>query len=296
MSYQRGPLKGEIEERLYRIASAAVEAMLYEVAAAPKPGLVDRFGRGAHSDMDIFSFLSGASALHGCFDRMARVGYEWRFAPVKNMWAELRQAGMEAEAGMYRATGGVNTQKGEIFSLGILSACAGRLAEQKQAGAAEICSTAAQLCEGLCEKDLARIRKEGAASEGQRAFLEYGCKGIRGEAESGYHTVMTVSLPVYRQLRAEGHPANDALVQTLLYLIAETDDSNVAARCGPETASLARRRAAEAIRLGGILTASGKADVERMDAEFIARNISPGGCADLLAVTHFLYVLEKQRD
>ncbi len=299
MSYRTGIRQKKNENDLYRIASAAVEAMLYEVCAAPKPGLVDRFGRGAHHDMDVFTFLSGAASLHGCFDEMARIGFEWRFAPVRNMWPSLREAGISAEQEMFSGTAGVNTQKGEIFSLGILCACAAREAGLKgtgpdqKIGAREVCAHAAALCEGLCGAELEQIRKEGPQTEGQRAFLEHGCRGIRGEAESGYQTVLTVSLPVYRQLLAEGHPANDALVQTLLYLAANADDSNVVARCGPATADRVRRRAAQAISLGGMFTEAGQQDIRRMDEEFISGNISPGGCADLLAVTHFLYRLEN---
>ena len=36
------------EEMIDKIASAAMEAMLYEVSATPKPGLVDRNNCGAH--------------------------------------------------------------------------------------------------------------------------------------------------------------------------------------------------------------------------------------------------------
>ena len=31
------------------------------------------------------------------------------------------------------------------------------------------------------------------------------------------------------------------------------------------------------------------AEIARLDNDFIARNLSPGGCADLLAVTYFLH-------
>ena len=36
------------------IAACAVEALLVEAAATPKPGLVDRSNNGAHRDMDYF--------------------------------------------------------------------------------------------------------------------------------------------------------------------------------------------------------------------------------------------------
>ncbi len=44
--------------------------------------------------------------------------------------------------------------------------------------------------------------------------------------------------------------------------------------------------------LGGILTERGKAELLKMDDDFYRKYISLGGCADLLAVTHFAYCLE----
>jgi triphosphoribosyl-dephospho-CoA synthetase len=35
-------------------------------------------------------------------------------------------------------------------------------------------------------------------------------------------------------------------------------------------------------------------EIEALDEEFIKRNLSPGGCADLLAATYFLHKLEKK--
>ena len=61
-------------QRLSMIGALAVEAMLYEVSATPKPGLVDRSNSGAHHDMDFFTFMSSAAALRGYFDECAAIG------------------------------------------------------------------------------------------------------------------------------------------------------------------------------------------------------------------------------
>ncbi|MBR3644433.1 MAG: triphosphoribosyl-dephospho-CoA synthase, partial [Parasporobacterium sp.] len=182
-----------------------------------------------------------------------------------------------------------NTQKGEIFSLGILCACSGRILDHEKASAEECCLLAAELCDGLCEEAFSKLSDKKILSDGEKAYLEYGCTGIRGEAQSGYRTVLSISLPVYSQFLSEGISQNDALIQTLLYLIAGTDDSNVVAKCGTEGANYAKIAAAEAIRAGGIFTSEGRSLLREMDADFSKKHISPGGCADLLAVTHFLY-------
>lgn len=54
------------------LAQQAVLALLTEVSASPKPGLVDRLDCGAHKDMDFFTFMSSAASLSGYFERCAK--------------------------------------------------------------------------------------------------------------------------------------------------------------------------------------------------------------------------------
>ena len=126
-------------------------------------------------------------------------------------------------------------------------------------------------------------------------YLKYGVKGVRGEVESGYLTVRTISLPIYRKLRDAHCELNTALVQTLLHLIAGTADTNILSRHGIEAAEFARSAAEEVLKKGGVLTEEGMKAVRELDQIFIKQDISPGGCADLLAVTHYLYKV-SQRD
>ena len=115
---------------------------------------------------------------------------------------------------------------------------------------------------------------------------------MRGEVEKGYQTIKQFSLPYYTQLRQAQVNTNDALVQTLLHLIADTWDTNILSRHDMDTMKYCQRYAQKVLDLGGILTEAGKAAIIKMDQDFIERYISPGGCADLLAVTHFVYSLE----
>ena len=291
-------VKGEFEESLaYWIASAAVEAMLFEVSATPKPGLVDRDNCGAHDDMDYFTFMTSAAALHSSFDEMVRAGIRCQGKPVTALLPELRHTGVQAERNMFSRTEGINTHKGMIFTLGLLCGCAGWNADKGVLDADTLCLLAAEMCQGICTKEYANLEQKIQLTKGERMYLKYGCKGVRGEVESGYHTVRAFSLPVYRELRSGKNDVsvNDALVQTLLHLIAETVDTNIISRHDWETAEYARRCAADVLQCGGILTEQGRTMLGRMDEDFIKRWISPGGCADLLAVTHFLYTLEHDK-
>lgn len=278
---------------VHQIASLAVEAMLYEVSATPKPGLVDRRNCGAHSDMDFFTFMSSTAALHSSFDAMVRTGIRHRGDDPRSMWAELRREGMTAEERMFAHTCGVNTHKGEIFSLGLLCGCAGWLLGKKKPAAKEVLLVTARMSRGLCEQAFSGLKTKEMLTKGEQMYLKYGCTGARGEAEEGYPMVREAALPLFRELMQKGICVNDAMVQTLLFLIAGTTDTNILSRHDMETAQYAKQCAAEAIRLGGIFTEEGKMYIDQMDQDFISRNISPGGSADLLAVTFFLYQLEK---
>ena len=104
-----------------KIGALAHLAMLSEVSATPKPGLVDRMTNGAHDDMDFFTFLASATALRTSFDTFAELGRAHAKEPVSALLPHLQAAGIIAERHMFAATHGVNTHKGMIFSLGLLA-------------------------------------------------------------------------------------------------------------------------------------------------------------------------------
>ena len=83
---------------------------------------------------------------------------------------------------------------------------------------------------------------------------------------------------------------NDAMVNALLVLFTISEDTNVLARCGPAGAALLKEKGEEALAAGGMGTSAGRAAVHALDALFTESNLSPGGCADLLAVTVFLHL------
>lgn len=281
-----------IEQILNKIASFAVESMLYEVSAMPKPGLVDCNNSGAHYDMDYFTFMSSAASLHDSFDEFVRIGWEYRHRPIEEVFPYLREAGKKAEFRMFSFTGGINTHKGMIFTLGILCGCAGWMFGKKPLTFENLSECSAAMCQGICEKEYSGLEQKTELTKGERMYLEYGCTGVRGEVEKGYQTIKQFSLPYYTQLRQAQVNTNDALVQTLLHLIADTWDTNILSRHDMDTMKYCQRYAQKVLDLGGILTEAGKAAIIKMDQDFIERYISPGGCADLLAVTHFVYSLE----
>lgn len=280
------------DEIINKIAALAMEAMLFEVSATPKPGLVDRSNCGAHKDMDYFTFMSSAAALHDSFDKMVRIGWEHRDEDLSQILQPLRNTGIEAEKKMFQFTKNVNTHKGMIFTLGILAGCAGWAINKMPLTYENLSRLSSKLCAGMCEKEYSNLDKKEHLTKGERMYLAYGITGARGEVEHGYKTVGNCSLPVYRKLRDEGVDVNSALVQTLLNLVAYTCDTNIISRHDEQTASFARDCAKQVLKKGGMFTKEGRKAIENMDKVFIEQYISPGGCADLLAVTHFIYSME----
>ena len=275
------------------VNALALQAILCEVSASPKPGLVDRYNSGAHKDMDFFTFLSSAIALDGYFKLFVELGQKYQHCEISELLEKLRLTGIEAEKSMFVATGGINTHKGMIFSLGVLCGAVGWLYGKKELTAANLYDTTKAMCQNLCTAEYRNLKYKSMLTKGEQIFLKYGITGIRGEAQSGFSTIKEVSYPVFKQLMKKDTFLNDVLVQTLLHLIAHTDDTNIIARHNLSVAQYAKEEAKKALTLGGITTTKGLAYIRQMDVTFIEKNISPGGCADLLAVTHFLYCLEN---
>ena len=271
-------------------ASLACRSLLYEVCTTPKPGLVDQDNSGSHRDMDIFTFLSSVSALYPYFETCTMIGMHTTELPPRETFRQLQWAGRQAEEAMERATDGVNTHKGAIFSMGILCGALGRLPGEQWRDGETVLRECARMTEGLTERAFAHTTAENAATAGQRIYVRYGITGIRGEAEGGFPAVRHAGLPRLEQGLAMGLSLHQAGCAALLALIAESDDTNLIARSSRET----QLRVREQIRRLLEETPFPDRDtLKRLDDAFIRENLSPGGSADLLAMTYMLYFLKR---
>ncbi|EHU7139106.1 triphosphoribosyl-dephospho-CoA synthase [Salmonella enterica] len=132
-----------------------------------------------------------------------------------------------------------------------------------------------------------------ARTAGELFYLNYGFTGARGEAESGFATALNYGLPACLGSLHKGWSGERSLHQALLTLIANNDDTNLVSRGGIEGLNFARREATALLKDGGMAHPQAKARLAALDDSFIAKNLSPGGSADLLAVTWFLANLPK---
>ena len=319
----------EAQERLMRehfneldgeqIAARASAALRQEVMTTPKPGLVDQNNTGSHRDMDLGTFTRSIAALHPFWKRFFLIGRETAGLSPAETFRELKPAGVEAEAAMRQATGGVNTHKGAIFTLGAICGALGRLwpvacahpvwdeqtsGRERMAGerinrllaecqamvreAAAMDFEALRALEGKAAANPAVAAAAAPLSHGETAYLRFGLTGARGEAAAGFPSLTETALPVLREGLAKGFSLNDAAAVALVHLIARGEDTNLIARGGREGATWAVEAARYLIRRNPY---PGPEGIGILDRAFRDQNLSPGGCADLLALALFLQEL-----
>ncbi|MDI9506700.1 MAG: citrate lyase holo-[acyl-carrier protein] synthase [Clostridiales bacterium] len=271
------------------IAQLAQRALLFEAAVGPKPGLVDRLDNGAHDDMDFFSFLRAVPVLSPYFEEAALIGMN---NGPKDLFPLLAEAGMRGEEAMFRATGGVNTHKGAIFSMGLLCAATGKLyAAGKPFAPDPAFSLCGHMVEDAVKTHFEGLTPENAATVGDRLYLAHGITGVRGMAAAGFPAVTKVALPKLRRGLSMGLSLNDAACGTLLSLLCVVPDTVFIGR-----SSLSRWQALAA-ELSELLSEQpfpGPEQLDRLNQSFVSEGLSPGGCADLLALTLFAHFAETQ--
>ncbi len=219
----------------YLLAALAERALLAELNAPLKPGLVGPDGSGAHSDMDYELMLRSIRALRPYWSQIAEAAGA----------DQLRSLGIAAEEAMLAATGGVNTHRGAIFALG--------LALNARADSSRISALAEQICAG------------------NRSL------GARQMALDGYKPLFEDWLPYYRSLEGD-----ELQVQkTLLRIMSTLDDTCIIHRVGSERAQEVKAEA------------SSTSDLKELCARYASERISPGGAADMLALTIFINSILK---
>lgn len=275
-----------------RTAENAQRALLCEVAVTPKPGLVDRHNSGAHDDMDVFTFIHSACTLCGYFETCARIGLSYRGKDAQTCFDALRVPGLLAEADMRRATGGVNTHKGAIFSLGIACASLG-MGSGEPFCAEDVLLRCGEMTRLRMQDELECAKQGQARTFGEQVYQKKGVGGVRAEAAGGFASVRETALPRLNDALAAGLSLNDAALCALVALMARTEDTN-AVRRGGESGAKAMREKAQALDSRMVAAiAAGKAqevlddfrnELTHWDEALTRQRISPGGCADLLAM------------
>ena len=265
------------------IAALAVGCLLQELETWPKPGLVSHVDCGSHVDMDADTFRASASALEPYFAVLAEAG--GRGCDMTG----LRVIGLEAEAAMLSATAGVNTHRGAIFGMGLLCAAAGAQAGGRIDKRLPLGTVVAQLWgAGILDGPVL------LHSHGSGARRRFRAGGARMEAAAGFPTIYGVGRPaLVRGAMTTAGDAEAARVEACFALIAALEDTNLLHRGGLDGLAFARRTAKAFLESGGVGAAGWQARARSVHDAFVARRLSPGGSADLLAMTLFVAACER---
>lgn len=264
------------------VGRQAVRALHAELTLSPKPGLVSPGDRGSHDDMDATTFLRSLFALRAYYPSIALAGAQGAGFDV------LERLGLDAERRMLAATGGRNTHRGAVFALGLLAAAAGRAQAAGPVTAATLRRALADGWGAALASRAAIARCRPPRSHGQRAAQAHGLRSAGDEAAAGFPVLFDVAWPALRAARAAGAPATAARLQALYAAMAVLDDTNLAHRGGLAGLHWAQARARAWMAAGGALQPDAMARAAADHAAFVARRLSPGGAADLLACACWL--------
>lgn len=272
----------------YIVAHLATRALKAELNTTPKPGLVDTHDSGAHRDMDHALMMRSIRAMHPYFVRLATLGYDSTQLPAHN---DIVSIGLEAEKAMFKSTGGVNTYKGALFSMGLaLTAATYIIGRGKVATTTHgkeyvpgdlLSATITQFANGF---------PDTSGTHGSRAkqLAQSGCslKSALDNAREGYSQLFGEWLPFY-ETRIKG---DDSYVKhkTLLRIMCDLDDTNIVYRTDYDTMLNVKTLARH------LLEDFSEAGIEDMNRDFVGRNISPGGSADMLALVVFLFGITRK--
>ena len=279
----------------YIIGHLASMALQAELDTTPKPGLVDRNDNGAHCDMDHALMQRSIQALHPYFVRLAQLG----FTDKQPFHDEIVNIGIEAEREMFKATGGVNTHKGALFSIGLAAVALGgeafcRITQAEGCGTMAYDDVNSKQIQSLSNSiaSLARLFPDTNGTHGSKAKANNILKGALDNAREGYTQLFKAWLPFYIDRIAEGD--NYALHKTLLRIMCDLDDTNIVYRTSMETMQEVKTEARQMLDTSRNIV-NFEAALQAMNTDYIHRNISPGGSADMLSLVVFLScVVRKQ--
>ena len=251
--------------RPYLLAHIALKALIGELFLPLKPGLVCPDDNGAHSDMDERTMLKGIDAIQP---------YLWKMAKAQDA-SSLRQLGIEAEEDMLGATGGVNTHRGAIFAFGLALNAAWRV-EERGGQSADLQSlmqdALVEIAQGVVRNQLSHNDLSATRPE---------VKGAREMALSGYKELFEDWLPFYRECRKK-YPLGEARQRTLLKIMSTLDDTCVLHRAGSARLKKVKEEALETLSATDF-----DYSLKELCRRYASERISPGGAADMLALTIF---------
>lgn len=258
---------------LAKSASAALET---ELNQTPKPGLIDRDNPGAHKDMGYTTMKRSIRAIEPFFEHLAEASMNDEIPSA----TVLRPIGLQAETAMLRATDGVNTHRGALFSLGLAVSAAAYLLDRNKR------NRDTEPAESVIDRNLLARTISQIASTFSRPDSTNGAEVHRNlSVPTALDMAQTGYSPLFTRWIKETNPH-----LRLLLIMKELEDSNIYHRGGRSGADFVRNLSSDILN-----EFSSPADetaltrrLEEADKELTERNLSPGGSADMLALSFLI--------
>ncbi|MBU1020732.1 MAG: citrate lyase holo-[acyl-carrier protein] synthase [Firmicutes bacterium] len=266
------------------ILAKVIKCIYYELDLYPKFGLVSSRDNGSHTDMSFDTFVQSIFAIKPFIRDFILYGINDLDNPLI-----LKEIGIRAEKAMFEATNHVNTHKGLIFLLGIfLPVFTKAIIHQEDAIAMK--KQIKVVANEIIGKYFDNMNLKTNLSHGDKIYLTYGLKGIRGQVLNGMNLIF--ECPSYQD-----KPSIYVYHEYLLYFMSRLDDTTIIHKNDMETLQEVKQTAKAIVEKGGYT--ENRAEVAELSKEYMKRNISPGGSADLLVVKiifeELKYLLKSSR-
>ena len=262
------------------IAKLAVEALLEEVNLTPKPGLVDNENSGCHYDLNLPLMTASAESLFEAFYDMAMASANKE--PSQQLREQLAAIGRYGEQQMLKVTGNINTHKGAIWCLGLLSAASAIVLSQSAPlrTISKVFKASGNIA-GFADRFL-----PAQITHGSKMREKYNVIGAREEAIHGFPSISDVALPAAKIFR---HNTEEITrLNMLLALMATVDDTCILHRSNMAVLESVQQRSAEILKHGGLGIPENWTHYLELDNYISTQWVSPGGSADLLAGAIFI--------
>ncbi|MEM0456649.1 MAG: triphosphoribosyl-dephospho-CoA synthase [Nitrososphaerota archaeon] len=306
-------IKMQLYDRAHDIAACCQLALLLEVSAYPKPGLVHRTREFYETSFE--HFLSSASSLYWPFFEAAMMGIRRKGSVGGLVKLAVRR--------MLSWQHGGNTHLGALLLVIPMATAAGmaddfpirpsRLRKElrnilKMMGpkdTEEIFQSIAYVMPGgLGKVPYLDVKDQKTYEEIRRkkitpimALKRYVDRDIVAhEWVTGYSLTFGLGYKELKNQITKTKNLNEAITNTFLKILAQKPDTLIMRRAGIQVARLVSAMAAKAIKLGGISSAKGRKEVEKMDEQFRkSRSMRPGATADLLCSSLAVLLMEGFR-
>ena len=264
------------------VLNEVIAQIYYELEMHPRFGLVGKMNPGAHDDMDFELFMKSTYSIKPFLKEFVEMGLG-EIDPL-----QLQKIGQKAEQAMYKATSGVNTQKGLIFALGIfLPAFVNSIVENQDE--AYLIEKIKVIAIEIIGDYYDHLQNKEDPSHGDRIFLLHGIKGIRGEALNGFKLV-------FDEVENADGSIRDPY-EYLLHFMSQLDDTTIIHRKGLNGLRKVQKETNLLVENGGYK--QNKLYYETLSDRYKQTGISPGGSSDLLVmklIYENLKYLLKQKD